>query len=151
MGSISLATLLKITPKGSTTPLLYQNYRIATPIIFNGQSYAYVPFEVKNQPTIDLSLSSGDTLIGIRNSSSLDAILRANNDLKRSVVELYYVQPGSDAPPIGDKQIISFCTREGGIILFNLRPATDALRGSVVTKYIDSVDFPALPYYRARF
>jgi hypothetical protein len=150
MGSISLATLLKITPRGSATPLLYQNYRISTPIIFNGQSYAYAPFEVRNQPTIDLSLSSGDTLIAIRNSSALDAILRANNDLKRSVVELYYIQPSSSAPPIGDKQITSFCTREGGLVMLTLRPATDALRGSTITKYTTSIDFPELPYYKAR-
>jgi hypothetical protein len=149
MSATALAVLLKVTPRGSNIPIRYQNYRIA-PIIFNGESYTFAGFAVQNQPTVDLSLSSGDTQIAMRKTAALDSILRANNDLKRAVVVSHYIQPGATVPPITTKTIVSFVTREGGMAMFTNKSATSALQGNNLTKYISAVDFPELPYYNAR-
>jgi hypothetical protein len=86
----------------------------------------------------------------MQNSSQLASILRANNDLKRAVVTAYFVQLETSVPPKAIKRIVSHATREGGLIMFTLRSATDALKGAVLTKYIDAQAFPELPYYRPR-
>lgn len=148
----SLATLLRIQPIGVPRPvvLLYQNYRASAPILFKGENYVFAPFQIESQPTIDLQLSSSETMVSIGRSSALDAVLRANNDLKRAVVTLFFVQPGATVKPIGLRRQVSFVTREGATVLFTLKPVTDALRGSTLTKFFSVTDFPELPKYKPR-
>lgn len=150
MSSTSLAILLKVVPRGSNVPLLYQNYRISAPIVFGGNPYLHAGFEIRSYPKVDLSLSSDDTSIVMALTSQLSSILRTNNDLKRAVVTAYFIQPGETVPPKAIKRVVSHATREGGLIMFTLRSATDALKGAVLTKYIDAQTFPELPHYKPR-
>lgn len=151
MSARSLAVLLDIYPKGVATPLRYQNYRYTAPIVYNGSLYDYAAFAVKNAPLVDLSLSSGDTTISMRNSAALDSILRANNDLQKATVIMRFIDPAGIHAPTGCRTSVSHITREGGLVVFTMRSPTNALQGSFTSKYFTSADFPELPVYKPRF
>jgi hypothetical protein len=149
---IDLATLLWIQPAGIPKPavLRYQNYRRLAPILFDGANYDWAPFQVDSEPNIDLQLSSAETMISIGRSAALDTVLNANNDLKRAIVIIRFVQPGTSVLPIGRKKQVTHATREGASVLFVLKPTTDARRGNSITKMYDRRDFPNLPEQKAR-
>jgi hypothetical protein len=150
---INLATLLWIQPAGIPKPavLRYQNYRRLAPIVFDGQNYDWAPFQIESEPNTDLQLSSAETMISIGRSAALDTVLDANNDLKKAVVIFRLVQPGITELPIGRKKEITYVTREGGSVLFTLKPITNARTGNTVTKVVDRREFQNLPEYRVRF
>jgi hypothetical protein len=146
MAAISLATLLQIVIPGSSEILRYQNYQLE-PLVFDEGLYSFAAFEIKSYPQTDLSMGSEDTVVAIRNSQLLRAILRTYNNLRGAIVTVVHIQPGLDVPPIGYRLSISTTTTEGGAVIFVLKSPTNALTGALAGKYISAADFPELPYY----
>lgn len=150
MTTTSLAILLKVKIPGVAIPLYYQGYQ-STPYFFDGDQYEPLGFEVQNYPNADLQLGADSVTIVIGNSEVIRSLLRQHNDLKRAVVTIYHVQPGTDVPPIGYKLMVSHATIDGAAILFSLSPPTSALLGSTNTKYLSARDFPEVPRYKPQF
>lgn len=147
MASITLATLLQIRIPGVATPLFYQNYQQAN-YVYNGDIYSFIGFHIQTYPTIDLAAGQGDTVILIRNTQVIRALLLQYNDLKRSIVTIIHTQPGTTVPAIAQRLVLSFVSTEGGTVGFVLRPMTSALSGALSTAYLTAQVFPAIPYYK---
>lgn len=145
MASKSLATLIEVFIPGGAT-LRFQNYQ-SEDYSFGGSSYTWAGFSVTSYSTNDLSLSATDTTIAIRNTSTIQNLLRQHNQLKRSPVNVYLVDP---ATGVAQKfaLIISFATIQQGQIIFTLRSPTAALQGDLVTAKLDAQVFPRVPYYK---
>lgn len=150
MSARSLAVLLDIYPYNTSLWFRYQNYRATTPIVYSSELYEYVPFGVRNMPLIDLSLSSGDTTVEMRNSPALDTILRQYSDFQRATAIIRYIDPAGIHAPVGCRTSVSHATREGGMVVFTMRSPTNALQGSFTSKYFTSADFPELLVYKPR-
>jgi hypothetical protein len=145
MTNKSLATLIQIEIPGSST-LRYQNYQSAD-YTYNGQPYSWLGFSVQSYSDSDLNLSSTDTTIAIRNTSTIQNLLRQFNGLKRSIVTIFLVDPQS-LVAVAQRLIVSFSTVDQGQVVFTLRSATGALQGDLVTAKLDVATFPEIPYYR---
>lgn len=147
MASITLATLLQIKIPGVATPLYYQNYQ-STNYSYNGDTYIPVGYQLQSYGSTDLSATSGDTIILMRNNDVLRSLLRQYNDLKRSVVTIIHTQPGTAVPAIARRLVVSCANTEGSAVAFILRPMTSALSGALSTAYLTAQSFPSLPYYK---
>jgi hypothetical protein len=153
LSNISLATLLKIivptpgNPSVVATTLRYQNYQIAD-YAFNSELYSYAGFQVQTYADADLSLGGGDCQIAIQNSQIIRGLLEQYNDLKMSIVSLFFVQPSTTKPAIMQRLIVSYATTEGGLVLFTAKSPTSALQGPLATRYLSAKDFKELPRYR---
>jgi hypothetical protein len=141
----SLATILKIEIPGGTT-LRYQSYKLID-YLFNGELYSWLGFSVTSYSESDLNLSSTDTTIAIRNTPTLQNLIRKFDSLKRSIVTIFLVDAETNVA-VAQRLIVSFSTIDQGQIVFTLRSATGALAGDVVTAKLDVSTFPEIPYYR---
>lgn len=144
MTTKSLATLISVELPGST--LRYQNYQTSD-YTFNGQLYSWLGFSVTSYSTNDLNLSATDTVIAIRNTSTIQNLLRQNNGFKRAAVIIYLVDPIS-LVATAFRLVVSHSTIEQGQVLFTLRSPTAALQGDLVTAKLDAQMFPAIPFYK---
>lgn len=145
MTTKTLATLIKIEIPGGST-LRYQNYQI-TDFTLQGEVYTWLGFSVQSYSESDLNLSSTDTTIAIRNTSTIQNLLRQFNGLKRSIATLYLVDVAT-LVTVAQSLVVSFSTIEQGQVIFTLRSATGALQGDICTAKLDAQIFPEIPYYR---
>jgi hypothetical protein len=149
LSAITLITLIRVKVPNLATPLLYHSdVESGTPVVLYGETYTPASFEVQSYSQSDLSLGSSDIKIAIANTSLLRSLMRQHNDLKKSIVYIFNIQPGTDVPPHGDYAQISTATTEDSMVLFTLRNPTNALVGRLSTKYIEATMFPELPYYK---
>lgn len=119
------------------------------PLEWRHELYGYAAFSIQNYPNTDLSLSSDDIKLVLRNSQLVRSIMLQYNELQRSVVLIHHVKPEKlDVPPISYKAIISHASTNNSLIEFTMRSPTNALTAPLVTNYIEAIDFPELPVYR---
>lgn len=144
MTSKSIATLIDINIPGQV--LRYQNYQTAD-YTFGGLLYSWAGFGVMTYSTNDLALSATDTVIALRNTSTIQNLLRQNNNFKRAPVTIYLVDPATGVTQ-AYRLVVSFATIEQGQVLFTLRSPTAALQGDLVTAKLDAQMFPAIPFYK---
>lgn len=145
MTSKTLYTLLEITaPNGLA--LRHQNFQTAD-YSFGSQLFTFLGFGVTSYSTNDLNLSATDTTIAIRNTSTVQNLLRQYNQLKRSTVVIYLLDPATSVAQ-AYRLVVSFSTIEQGQVVFTLRSPTAALQGDLVTAKLDAQKFPRIPYYR---
>jgi hypothetical protein len=152
LSTASLSILLRIQPIGipRIETIYAQNYRRSSPIIYKGKQWVWLPFAIENYPTVDLQLSSEDMQIVIGRSAALDNALQRSDDLRRAIVQITHIRIGSDKPPISIYRQVSYSTKAGSNVVFNLRTSTNALQGAVSSKRFEAKDFPELNYYKVR-
>jgi hypothetical protein len=146
---ITLQCFLEIRPYKTTDVIRIQNYQIED-LIWDSKTWEFAGFTFNSYPVQQLELGNESAEILIANNEITASMLRQYDGLRRANVQAWHVRVGSSVPPLKWNLEVLSSTPDQGFISFTLRGPTSALVGPLVTKYFNSVEFPAVPVYSAQ-
>lgn len=125
----------------------YQNFSPNETLTLYSKLHNFLPFEVQNLVE-QLEIGSNEIEIRIANTSEARALLKAQGEVRKSLITLRTLFPEDEDSPVDEvrSQVASYAINKG-YISFKCTSSVDLLQGVVPTVVFDAKKFPHLPYF----